>query len=77
MAELVRLEYLEWQALLILYRYKDRPSSPLHYVGLRTTLEALMRHKPPLARWVGKSSEHQVHITEAGIAFYENANSPD
>jgi hypothetical protein len=77
MAELVRLEYLEWQALLILYRYKERTSSPLHYVGLKTTLEALMRHKPPLAQWVGKPAENQVHISEAGVAFYESANLPE
>lgn len=70
MPETVNLQYLEWQALVILYRQKDKVSSPLRYVGFKTTIAVLMRHHPPLAKWVGKPSDNQVHITEAGIAFY-------
>jgi hypothetical protein len=65
------LAYLEWMALSILYKYRDNPSSPLKYVGLAATVEALMHHQPPLAEWVGKPAQHQVHISEAGIAHYE------
>lgn len=73
MPETVNLQYLEWQALVILYRQKDKVSSPLRYVGFKTTIVALMKHHPPLATWVGKSSDNQVHITAAGIALYEGS----
>ena len=71
MTEKVHLDYLEWQALIILYRNKDRVSSPQRYVGLPNTITALIKHQPPLAQWVGKPSAKQVHITDAGISFYE------
>lgn len=77
MSEILRLEYLEWQVLLILYRHRDRASSPLRYVGLKTTVDMLMRHKPPLARWVGKPAENQVHITDEGVTFYESTMTPE
>ncbi len=70
MSETVYLQHLEWQALLVLYRHKDKVSSPLRYVGFKNTIVALMRHQPPLAEWVGKPSDNQVHITEAGVALY-------
>ncbi len=71
MAEKVDLGYLEWQALIVLYRNKERISSPMRYVGFKETITALIKHHPPLAAWVGKPSESQVHITTEGIAFYE------
>ncbi len=67
-----RLNYSEWQALAILYKHRDRVSSPLRYVGLKPAITALTKHEPPLAKWVGKASENQVHITEAGISYYES-----
>lgn len=73
MAEKTGLGYLEWQALIVLYRNRDRASSPLKYVGLKETISALVKHQPPLARWVGKPSESQVHITNDGISFYEGS----
>ena len=74
MSETIYLQHLEWQALLVLYRHKDKVSSPLRYVGFKTTISALMKHHPPLAEWVGKPSDTQVHITEAGIALYRGAD---
>ncbi len=71
MAEDMQLDYLEWQALVILYRNKDRISSPTRYVGLPATVTRLIKHHPPLAEWVGKPSENQIHITTEGIALYE------
>jgi hypothetical protein len=68
------LGYLEWQALLILYRNRERVSSPLKYVGLPNTVNGLIQHHPPLAVWVGKSSERQLHITAQGIAFCETGS---
>jgi hypothetical protein len=65
------LSYLEWQALSLLYRYRDRSSSPVRYVGLPATISALAHRHPPLAQWVGKASENQIHITDEGIAYYE------
>ncbi len=65
------LSYVEWQAVLTLYKHRDRLSSPTRYVGLTSTITALMQRQPPLAKWVGKPSENQVHITDEGIAFYE------
>lgn len=76
MPDVVRLEHLEWQAMLVLYRHRDRESSPLRFVGFKTTVSALIRHQPPLAQWVGKPSDNQVHITDEGIAFYKLANAP-
>lgn len=70
-AESIHLGYLEWQALVVLYRNRDRASSPVRYVGLDATIKALIKHHPPLAVWVGKPSDHQVHITTEGIALYE------
>ncbi len=71
MPEKIHLEYLEWQALVVLYRYREKASSPLRYVGLDHTLTALIKHQPPLAKWVGKPADKQVHITEEGVALYE------
>jgi hypothetical protein len=77
MSTMLRLDYLEWQALLILYRNKDRASSPLKYVGLKATVDALMHHKPALAQWVGKPANNQVRITAEGITFYQGTDLPD
>ena len=74
MADKASLDYLEWQALIVLYRNRDRVSSPLRYVGLKETIVSLIKHQPPLAAWVGKPSESQVHITLEGIAFYEGGS---
>ena len=71
MSEAVYLQYLEWQALLVLYRHRERVSSPLRFVGFKTTVASLIRHQPPLAEWVGKPADNQVHITDAGIALYQ------
>jgi hypothetical protein len=65
-----RLLHLEWQALLILYSHREREYSPMRLVGYKAAISGLMRHDPPLARWVGKASEERVHITDAGIARY-------
>lgn len=73
MSETVYLQHLEWQALLVLYRHKDKESSPLRFVGYKTTIMSLIRHHPPLAEWVGKPADNQVHITEAGIDLYLGA----
>ena len=67
-----RLNYSEWQALAVLYKHRDRVSSPLRYVGLKPAITALTKHDPPLAQWVGKASENQVHITDQGVAYYES-----
>lgn len=74
MTETVYLQHLEWQALLVLYRHKDRVSSPLRLVGYKTTISALARHEPPLAQWIGKPADEQVHITDEGIALYQVIN---
>lgn len=66
-----KLGYLEWIALSTLYQHRDRVSSPLSYVGLRAPVNALINHEPPLATWVGKNTENQVHITPDGITLYE------
>lgn len=66
------LTYLEHVALKLLYQYRDRASSPVRYVALPATIDALIKRQPPLAQWVGKRSDQQVHITAAGIAFCEN-----
>ncbi len=71
MTEVNHLDYLEWQALVILYRNKERASSPVRYVGLKTTITKLIKHQPPLVEWVGKQSENQIHITTDGITLYE------
>ena len=71
MPEAVYLQYLEWQALLVLYRHRERPSSPLRFVGFKTTVTSLVRHQPPLAEWIGKPTDNQVHITEAGMEIYQ------
>ena len=71
MSESTQLDYLEWQALVILYRNKERSSSPTRYVGLPATVTRLIKHQPPLAVWVGKPSENQIYITTEGISFYE------
>ena len=65
------INYLEWQALVILYRNRERISSPTRYVGSDATIISLVKHHPPLAEWVGKKADQQVHITNAGIARYE------
>jgi hypothetical protein len=75
MPEKIHLDYLEWQALVVLYRYREKASSPVRYVGLANTLTALIKHQPPLAKWIGKPSEKQVHITDEGVALYES-NEP-
>ncbi len=74
MPETERLKYLGWIALGILYKFRDKPSCPARYVGLDSTINMLIHHHPPLAQWVGKSSENQVHITPEGIALYEATN---
>jgi hypothetical protein len=71
MDEPERLAYLEWLALANLYKHRDRKSSPVRYVGLEATIAGLINHRPPLAEWIGKSSENQVHITAEGILRYE------
>lgn len=71
MSESADISYLEWQALVILYRNRDRKSSPARYVGLDATIMSLLKHHPPLAAWIGKPVDHQVHITGAGIALCE------
>jgi len=71
---MVRLAHLEWQALLVLYRHREKASVPLRYVGFKTTVSALIRHEPPLAQWVGKPTDNQVQITEAGLDFYKHAD---
>ena len=71
MSESANINYLEWQALVILYRNRERKSSPVRYVGLDATILGLIKHHPPLAEWVGKPADHQVHITSAGIALCE------
>lgn len=76
MSENIRLGHLEWQALLVLYRHRERESSPMRFVGFKAALLGLMRHQPPLAQWVGKPADTQVHITEAGISFYETTTHP-
>ena len=65
-----RLLHLEWQALLILYSHREREFSPMRLVGFKPAISGLIRHDPPLARWVGKASEGKVHITDEGIARY-------
>ncbi len=70
MSEVLYLPHLEWQALLVLYRQRDQVSSPLRSVGFKTTASALTRHEPPLAEWIGKPADNQLHITEAGIVQY-------
>lgn len=71
MHESADISYLEWQALVILYRNRERKSSPVRYVGLDATITRLIKHHPPLAEWVGKPAENQVHITTAGIEVCE------
>lgn len=71
MTESTQLGYLEWQALVVLYRNRDRVSSPVRYVGLDATIKSLIKHHPPLAAWVGKPSNNQVHITTEGVALCE------
>jgi len=71
MTQNANINYLEWQALVVLYRNRERASSPLRYVGLKDTITKLIKHHPPLAAWVGKPSENQVHITIEGISLYE------
>ncbi len=71
MSESTDISYLEWQALVILYRNRERESSPARYIGLDTTIKRLISHQPPLVEWVGKPVQKQVHITSAGIALWE------
>lgn len=68
------LSYIEWVALSVLYQHRDRPSSPVRYVGLLATVKRLIEHKPPLAAWIGKPADNQIHITTAGIAAYQAAH---
>jgi hypothetical protein len=65
------LTYIQWVALNTLYQHRDRPSSPLRYVGLRATIQTLIVRQPALAEWVGDQSNNQVHITAAGITACE------
>jgi hypothetical protein len=71
MSESADISYLEWQALVVLYRNRECQSSPVRYVGLDTTIKRLINHHPPLVEWVGKPAQNQVHITNAGIAIWE------
>ncbi|MBE2268722.1 MAG: hypothetical protein IAE80_10870 [Anaerolinea sp.] len=68
------LTYLEWIALTVLYQHRDRASSPLRYVGLPATVSRLIQRQPPLAQWIGKPNDQQIHITLAGIATYETSS---
>jgi hypothetical protein len=72
MSESTSLGFLEWQALVVLYRYRDKESSPVRYVGLDATIKSLIKRHPPLAAWVGKPSANQIHITIDGIALCES-----
>ena len=72
MSENTEISYLEWQALVVLYRNRERTSSPVRYVGLKETITRLLKHHPPLVEWVGKPSENQVHITSEGVSLYES-----
>ena len=74
MSENADISYLEWQALVILYRNRERRSSPAHYVGLDTTIMRLINRRPPLVEWVGKPSQNQGHITSAGSALWEQGS---
>lgn len=69
------LSYLEWIALSVLYKHRDKTSSPVRYIGLLATITHLINHRPALAQWVGKPSANQVHITAEGIALYETNTS--
>lgn len=69
------LNYLQWVTLMTLYRLRERPSSPVRYVGLSATVKALIDHHPPLAQWIGHPDNHQVHITIEGIATCETLGS--
>jgi hypothetical protein len=71
MDKVKQLSYLEWLALANLYQHRDKASSPARYVGLQATITGLMGHKPPLAAWVGKAAQNQIHITPDGVALYE------
>jgi hypothetical protein len=75
MSEMMHLQHLEWQALLVLYRHRANPSVPLRYVGFKNTVLTLIRHHPPLAEWVGKPSDNQLHITDEGIALYKGMDT--
>jgi hypothetical protein len=77
MTKTQRLSYLEWLALNNLYQHRDNVSSPARYVGLDATIQALIKHQPPLAQWVGKPSNHQIHITPEGVAVIEANNSDE
>ncbi len=74
MSQNFRLAHLEWQALLVLYRHREREASPLRLVGNRSALLGLMRHEPPLAAWVGHPTHNQVHITTEGLTYYQTAH---
>jgi hypothetical protein len=76
MSEPADISYLEWQALSILYRNRDRSSSPVRYVGLEATIKRLIDRRPPLVAWVGKPAAQQIHITSAGVALWEKDPAP-
>ncbi len=75
MAQERTLSYLEWIALSTLYKYRDKASSPVRYIGLMATITHLMDRQPALAARVGKPAENQIHITPEGIALYETNTS--
>lgn len=69
------LNYLQWVALMTLYRLRERPSSPVQYVGGDATVKALIAHHPPFVQWIGHPNDLQVHITIEGIAVCETTHS--
>jgi hypothetical protein len=75
MAENFRLEHLEWQALLVLYRHRERESSPIRLVGSKPAVMGLIRHNPPLAAWVGNPANHEIHITSDGLTYYQTSQA--
>lgn len=73
METIKRLNYPEWIALQLLYQHRERPSSPLRYIGLPATINGLLQRQPPLVQWIGKAADQQLHITPAGITTFEAA----
>jgi hypothetical protein len=59
----------------VLYRHRDRTSSPLRLVGNKPAVMGLIRHSPPLAAWVGSPTNNEVHITNEGLAYYQTSQA--
>lgn len=75
MVQKFRLAHLEWQALLVLYRHRERESSPVRLVGSKSAVMGLIRHEPPLAQWVGSPANNQIHITSEGLDYYQTSQA--